>query len=115
MTIILVVFELSLYTNDPSVHNECHKHYRIRALLTGTVFLTLERYFSKLGTYSSHSRFRNIPLFKTALKKNHPEKMKIRCTGEYCQFCYSHISQFRLSDNSTTGAKTLILGRKFPL
>lgn len=74
MTIILVVFELSLYTNDPSVHNECHKHYRIRALLTGTVFLTLERYFSKLGTYSSHSRFRNIPLFKTALKKKPSRK-----------------------------------------
>lgn len=53
------------------VHTDClhHKHYRTRVLPTGTVLVTLDRYFSKLGTYSSHSCFRNIPLFKTALKK----------------------------------------------
>lgn len=33
------------------------------------LLITLDRYFSKLGTYSSQSFFRNIPLFKTALKK----------------------------------------------
>lgn len=52
------------------VHNECprHKHYRTRVLPTQTVLVTHDRHFSKFGTYSSHSCFRNIPLFKTALK-----------------------------------------------
>lgn len=31
------------------------------------------------------------------------------CTGEYWQLCYSHISQFKLSDNSATAAKIFIL------
>jgi len=35
---------------------------------TGTVLITLDRYFSKPGNYPSHSCFRNIPLFKTAPK-----------------------------------------------
>lgn len=53
------------------VHTACpyHKCYRMRVLPTRTVLITLDRYFSKLGTYSSQSFFRNIPLFKTAPKK----------------------------------------------
>lgn len=43
--------------------------YRMTVLPTRTVLITLDRYISKFGTYSSHSYFKNIPLFKTALKK----------------------------------------------
>lgn len=43
--------------------------YRMTVLPTRTVLITLDRYISKFGTYSSHSYFKNILLFKTALKK----------------------------------------------
>lgn len=45
-----------------------------------------------------HTHVSEYPTVQNSTKKSIQERW--RCTGEYCQLCYSHISQFKLSDNS---------------
>lgn len=51
--------------------------------------------------------FQKYPTVQNSTEESIQERW--RCTGEHCQLCYSHISQFKLSDNSATAAKIFIL------